>query len=203
MIDKKMGVWLAASAGVVLVAAGAIAVAATDWGPSSGGGVGYGDGGGRAQVRATRTASAKGAPGRRSYRGSSNRFLLRYDADHDGRITRAEIDAGIVAQFRSIDTNHDGRIDAAEYQAYEDGRRAARRAWREAHPDAESATGEEPPPSFDPMKRLDWNLDGFVSLDEFGGRERALAMRADRDGDGAILADDLTRPATRRTASAR
>lgn len=196
MIDKKTGVWLAAGAGVVLVVAAAVAVAAMDWG----------SGGTEARVRPTRTASGGdgGSTSRRtSYRGSSNRFLIKFDADHDGRITRAEVDAGIVAEFQSIDTNHDGRLDPAEYRAFDDQRRAARKAWRDTHPDADGAQDEERPQSYDPMKRLDWNLDGYISLEEWGGRTRSIAMRADSDGDGTILAADLTRPRARRTASAR
>jgi hypothetical protein len=202
MIDKKMRVWLAASAGVVLVMAGAVAVAATDWGA----------GRPQAQSGEAQTASAGdtsggggggGGTGRRSYRGSSNLFLLRYDADHDGRITRAEVDAGIVAEFQTIDSNHDGRLDAAEYQRYEEARRAARASYRAQHPDGGEAQDPERPSTWDPMKRLDWNRDGFISLEEFGGRTRGAAMRADRDGDGVVLADDLLHPqTTRRTASA-
>jgi hypothetical protein len=192
MIDKKTGVWLAASAAVVLVVAGAVAVASTDWGAAPGSGE---------QARTAETASA--TPGRRGYRGSSSLFLLKFDADRDGRITRAEVDAGILAQFQGIDSNHDGRLDAAEYQVYDDARRAARKAWRTAHPNGDA--GSEPDDrasNWDPMKRLDWNRDGFISLEEFGGRERALAIRADRDGDGTILVEDLMKPPRdRRTAS--
>jgi hypothetical protein len=197
MIDKKMRVWLAASAGVVLVVAAAVAVAATDWGS-----------GARMQPSVSQTASATdtnsgNGTARRSYRGSSNLFLLRYDADHDGRITRAEVDAGIVAEFQAIDSNHDGRLDAAEYQRYEETRRAARASYRAQHPDGGETPDPERPSTWDPMKRLDWNRDGFISMEEFGGRTRGAAMRADRDGDGVVLADDLLHPQpTRRTASA-
>lgn len=205
MIDKKTGVWLAAAAGVTLVLAGAAAVAATNWGSGASHIASGGDASGGADARpgSDRMAGGEGSTGRRSYRGSSNLFLLRYDADHDGRITRAEVDAGIVAEFQTIDANHDGKLDAGEYQHYEEARRSARAAWRTQHPDGGNAQDPDRPSSFDPMKRLDWNRDGFITIDEFGGRTRAIAMRADRDGDGVVLADDLLRPApSRRTASA-
>lgn len=191
MIDKKTGVMLAAGAAVVLVVAGAVAVAATDWG-----------GGGETQLRPTRTASQNGNRPRSSGRGSANLYLLHFDADRDGRITRSEVEAGILAQFQAIDSNHDGRLDAAEYQVYEEARRAERKAWRAQHPEPNGEPAPERTAAWDPMKRLDWNRDGFITLEEFGGRERALAMRADRDGDGTVLADDLKRPPARRAASA-
>ena len=31
----------------------------------------------------------------------------------------------------------------------------------------------------DNLKAADWNLDGVITADEFGGKTRALAMRAD------------------------
>jgi len=199
MIDKKMRVWLAASAGVVLVLGGAVAVAASDWGSHGAAAPGNGSDAGPTSGR---TANADGTTGRRnSYRGSNNLFLLRFDTDHDGRITRAEVDAGILAQFQSIDTNHDGKLDAGEYKTYEDGRRAARQAWRETHPNGDTGPDPERPSTFDPMKRLDWNLDGFISLEEFGGRTHGAAMRADKDGDGVILVEDLLKPSSTRTAS--
>jgi hypothetical protein len=194
MVDKKTGVWLAAGAAGVLVVAAAAGVAVSGWGGSGRG----------PQVQAARAASdgpAATAPRRTSYRGSSNRFLIKFDTDNDGRITRAEVDAGIVAEFQSIDSSHDGRIDPAEYRVFDDGLRARRKAWRDTHPDADGAQDEERPRSYDPMKRLDWNLDGFVSLEEWGGRTRSIAMRADSDGDGTVLVADLTKPSTRRTAA--
>ena len=108
-----------------------------------------------------------------------------------------EVESGITAQFQTIDSNHDGRIDAVEFQIYDAQRRAERKARRAAWL-ARTGGSEEQPASdrvpFDSMKRLDWNLDGFVTPDEFGGRLRALAMRADKDGDGTILVEELKNP---------
>ncbi len=41
------------------------------------------------------------------------------DADHDGRLTRAEFRADAAAFFRQLDANHDGLITGVEVQAYE------------------------------------------------------------------------------------
>jgi hypothetical protein len=168
--------WAALAAGVVVVAAGAVAVAvASDWGGER--------------------KRGRHGPGR-----GHSLHLVQYDADKDGRITRGEIDAGLTAQFQGADSNKDGKLDAAEFQKYNDARKAERKArieaWR-AKRQAEGGDAKERPPSgrgprhFDPMKSMDWNLDGAVTPDEFGGKTRSQAMRADRDGDGTILIEDL------------
>ncbi len=41
------------------------------------------------------------------------------DADHDGRLTRAEFGADAERFFRRLDTDHDGEIDPPELTAYE------------------------------------------------------------------------------------
>lgn len=42
-------------------------------------------------------------------------FVHDYDADHDGKVTRAEFDAGRAARFRTTDANGDGWVSDAEY----------------------------------------------------------------------------------------
>ncbi|TWI10556.1 hypothetical protein [Aerolutibacter ruishenii] len=41
------------------------------------------------------------------------------DANKDGKVTRAEFDAGHAAMFARMDTNKDGTIDAAEMKAHQ------------------------------------------------------------------------------------
>jgi hypothetical protein len=169
----------AVAAGVVVVAAGAVAVAfAADWAPGA----------------------HKGKHGHHGRGHSHSLSLIQYDADKDGRITRAEIDAGIEARFKVADTNGDGKLDAAEFQKYNDTRKAERKAQREAWRAKAQGEGREAkgrPPhergraGLDPMKHMDWNLDGVITPDEFGGKTRAQAMRADRDGDGTVMVADL------------
>lgn len=166
-------------AALCVVAVGAVAVAlASDWG----GGWSKGS-----RERGTRDGGSYGSMS-----------LIQFDADKDGRITRAEIDAGLQAQFASADTNGDGKLDAAELQNYNEARRAERKAryeaWRAKNPDKAgekrryTGGGRD---GFDSMKHADWNRDGFVTPDEFGGRTRSQAMRADRDSDGVVLVEDL------------
>lgn len=127
-------------------------------------------------------------------------FLLDFDTDKDGRITRTEVDAGLAAQFAAADKNADGKLDPAEFQRHNDQRKAERKARYEAWRQKQEAAGGEVKPyvdrgprAFDPMKNMDWDLDGYISAEEFSGKTRAQAMRADRDGDGTVLAADLKR----------
>ena len=180
-MDNKL--WATAGATTLLVVVGAVAVAfASDWGP------------------------AKRAAGTRTPGTSSTMQLLRFDEDKDGRITRAEIDAGITAQFGKVDTNADGKLDAAEVQRFNDARKADQRAryeaWRAAHPDATSRPpADRARDSIDTLRTADWNLDGVITPDEFGGKTRTQAMRADRNGDGTIEPEELKRKSSRRRAA--
>ncbi len=174
--------WAMVAAGTLVLAAGAVAVAlAADWGGSA---------------KKPRTSTAAGT--------SSGLRLVQYDSDKDGRVTRVEVDAGIIAQFNAADTNTDGKLDAAEILRYNDKRKADRRARYEAWKAKAAARGVDPgrPPSdrdtVDNLRSADWNLDGFITADEFGGKIRGLAMRADRNGDGQIDTDELKPRASRR-----
>ena len=187
--------WLAMGAGVsVLVVAGAVAVGAADWGgvqdPPS------------AVAASARHSSYSGGGGNGGGRGTAAMSLLQFDANKDGQVTRAEIEAGLAAEFHSADSNGDGRLDATEYQKFVETRRAERKArlaaWRAQAGDSTQEQAPPSPASYDTMKRIDWNLDGYVTPDEFGGRVRALAMRADRDGNGTVSAEEMQKSSTGR-----
>jgi Ca2+-binding EF-hand superfamily protein len=101
-------------------------------------------------------------------------LLLRYDANHDGIVTRAEVEAGLKADFDAADTNHDGCLDPSEVQAEND-RRLAR--------DGAAAS---------PIK--DWNLDGCVDIHEFSDVVLSYFELADRRKDGKVTLDELRGP---------
>jgi hypothetical protein len=133
---------------------------------------------------------------------SSEARLAKYDTNRDSRITRPEVDGALAAEFRTVDTNGDGRLDAAEIQQHGEKRRADRSARLEAWRAKARAEGLDPrkPPSdlsdrdnVDTLRYGDWNMDGAITPDEFGGRTRALVMRADRNTDGLITAEELRR----------
>ena len=128
--------------------------------------------------------------------------LLKYDGNKDGRVTRQELDAALSNEFRTVDTSLDGRLDAAEIQRHVDARRLGRSAkiddWR-VQAKAKGLDPSHPPfdlserDNVDTLRYGDWNMDGVITVDEFGGRVRAQFMRADRNGDGIITNEETQR----------
>jgi hypothetical protein len=107
--------------------------------------------------------------------GPAEMFLQRFDAmdaDKDGKLTQAEIDAWRAARFAAADANKDGALDKDELAALRLAEMQAR-------------AGEQ---AGRMMERLDKSGDGKLSAEEMpgaagGGR---LFARADADGDGAV-----------------
>src|SRR5882762_4171912 len=87
-------------------------------------------------------------------------ILLRYDANHDGILTRAEMEAGLKADFATADTDHDGRLDEDETRAVNEKR------WSENASTTSTL--------------VDWNQDGYVDFNEFAGTARSLFAELDR-----------------------
>jgi Ca2+-binding EF-hand superfamily protein len=105
-------------------------------------------------------------------RGNPAMIFERLDADRDGAVTLAELEAMRAARFAERDANGDGRLDRDELLAG-----AAQRAKRGVDR---------------MMGRLDADGDGAITADEFAdaGRPGAdparLVGRFDTDGDGAL-----------------
>ena len=97
-------------------------------------------------------------------------ILLRY-AGKDGRVTRAQLEAGLRRDFDAADLNHDGVLEQDEVRAVNDQR------WKED----QSAVS--------PLQ--DWNGDGVVDFDEFAGTARALFVDYDADHNGVLTPDEL------------
>ena len=98
-------------------------------------------------------------------------ILLRFDANHDGSVTRAEMEAGLKADFAEADTNHDGVLEPDEVRAGNDKR------W------SEDASASSP--------LVDWNHDGVVDFDEFAATARSLFDQMDTDGNGVLTPKEL------------
>ena len=98
-------------------------------------------------------------------------MLLRYDANHDGSVARAEMEAGLRADFAAADTNHDGVLDLDEVRAVNQKR------WSE---DQAAAS---------PL--VDWNHDGVVDFDEFAATARSLFDQMDTNGNGVLSPAEL------------
>ncbi len=103
--------------------------------------------------------------------------LMRFDANHDGILTRGEVEAGLRAQFARDDTNHDGRLDENEVRAVNESR------WAK-----EGATAS-------PL--VDWNHDGYVDFAEFAAGPMSLFDQLDVNNDGVLSREELKPPRAR------
>lgn len=174
------GLFLASAAAIALVGAAAIgATVPGEAGDQMGAGMRFG-------------GSHMGMRG--GHRAMMGMMIARYDANNDGSITRAEIDAGLAKDFKAADTDKNGKVSGAELKAFMEARHAEMMA-KMGRP-ADGADGKDGPPDMhremmDPVKRLDWNLDGSLSFEEMAAPVRLLAMRLDKDGNGTITATDL------------
>jgi hypothetical protein len=110
-------------------------------------------------------------------------FLQRFDqidADKDGKLTEAEIQAWRVAQFAAADADKNGSLSAEELTAMQMARAQARMADR-----ATRMIGKH-----------DANGDGQLSAEELAqagqgmGAGQSMFARADADGDGVITREE-------------
>ena len=108
-----------------------------------------------------------------NYHGGNASMILKYDADHDGTLTRSELIAGLKAEFAAHDTHHNGCLDADQAAAINQGRVDA---------DQSVAT---------PV--VDWNQDGCIDYTEFSAAPYSLFDQLDLDHDGKLTAKELER----------
>ncbi len=153
---------------IAILAAAAAALLLAGCGGSSGGWFG-GDSGsenrghGQRGMHADPTGTAAGI-----------KQLLRYDANKDGTLMRAEMDAGLKAEFAALDADHSGKLTPDEVRA-ENERRY-------------KAEGTQ----YSPL--LDWNQDGFIDFGEFASTMRSLFDQLDRDHDGELSGSEIKPP---------
>ncbi len=98
-------------------------------------------------------------------------ILLAYDANHDGTVTRAEMEAGLRADFAKADYKHLGQLDEEETRAVNQQRLAT---------DQSTAS---------PL--VDWNHDGYIDFNEFAANARSLFDEIDQNGDGKLTPEEL------------
>jgi Ca2+-binding EF-hand superfamily protein len=98
-------------------------------------------------------------------------MLLKYDANHDGSITRAEMNAGLRADFAKADYKHKGCLDDDEARAVNEQR------WQD---DQAAAT---------PL--VDFSQNGCISFEEFAAAPRSLFDQLDTDGKGILTPKEL------------
>ncbi|NWH09103.1 MAG: EF-hand domain-containing protein [Alphaproteobacteria bacterium] len=93
------------------------------------------------------------------------------DADKNGVVTKAEVDAARAARFAETDTDKDGKISREEFDAHIEKQEKERR---------------------DRMfSMLDDNEDGSLTPDEQGMRDEKGLMRFDTDNNGEVTKAEL------------
>jgi hypothetical protein len=102
---------------------------------------------------------------------SPNATLLRYDADHDGTLTRAELVAGLKAEFNTYDVNHSNCLGTDQVRTINQMR---------VQQDASQAS---------PL--VDWNQDNCIDFNEYSGAELSLFDTLDTNGDGQLTPQEL------------
>jgi hypothetical protein len=108
-----------------------------------------------------------------NYHGGDAAILLRYDANHDGTVTRAELIAGLKADFAGYDTKHTGCLDPDQAAAI-----------NQARVDADQSVAT-------PV--MDWNQDGCIDYTEFSAAPYSLFDQLDINHDGKLTPKELQR----------
>jgi hypothetical protein len=108
-----------------------------------------------------------------NYHGGNAAMLLKYDANHDGTVTRAELIAGLKAEFAAHDTHHNGCLDADQADAI-----------NQARVDDDQSTAT-------PV--MDWNQDGCIDYTEFSAAPYSLFDQLDMNHDGKLDPKELQR----------
>lgn len=93
-------------------------------------------------------------------------LLDQFDADGDGKVSRAEVDAFRKARLESADRNRDGRLDQVEFETL----------WLEV----------TRPMRIRAFQMLDADGDGIVTAVELERPVNRMFARMDRDGDGFL-----------------
>lgn len=117
-----------------------------------------------------------GGPPRDENWHSPSAALMKYDADHDGILTRTELLTGLKTEFDAYDKDRNNCLSVDEVRAINQQR---------VQLDASQAT---------PL--VDWNQDGCIDFHEYSGAALSLFDSLDTDGDGQLTAKELN-PSTK------
>jgi len=113
-----------------------------------------------------------------NFRGGPAAMLLKYDANHDGTITRQELADGVRAEFTAHDTGGKGCLTRDQTAEINQERIAA-----------DLATAS-------PLQ--DWNQDGCVDYTEFSAAPYSLFSQLDANHDGKVTPQELVRAGGRK-----
>jgi EF hand len=129
-------------------------------------------------------------------------FIHDYDADKDGKVTRAEFDAGRVSRFKATDANGDGWLSEAEYVGEYRGRLEAQLAASSL--DAEKKTEERQRQMRQAKVRfgvLDKDRNQQMTQAEYDASGARAFAEQDADRDGTITLADVAATDARRMAA--
>lgn len=135
-----------------------------------------------AQPAAKAPAVAPSIP-RAAFISNMDAEFAKMDANHDGKLTKQEIEAYQHASavekiqarnravFAALDTDHDGQLSPAEFAKF---------------------TATPPPPNAAPMlQRFDANKDGVISIVEYRAGTLANFDKLDIDKDGIVTPAEM------------
>ena len=147
------------------------------------------------------TASAQEVGGRQEGRGFgpfAGAVFWALDTDHDGALSRAEIDAA-PAVLKALDRDHDGRLLQEELprpMPRPGGEGFPGRGGREGRGgEAPEARPTSPDDLVSALMAFDADKDGKLTRAEVPGRFQGLFDRADTNKDGVLTEDELRRAA--------
>jgi EF hand len=102
---------------------------------------------------------------------SPNANLLKYDANHDGTLTRGELKNGLKAEYDAYDVSHTNCLGREQVQAINQMR---------VTQDASQAS---------PL--VDWNQDNCIDFNEYSGALLSLFDTLDTNSDGQLSPAEL------------
>ena len=122
--------------------------------------------------------------------GHHGRMLEKLDQNHDGRLTKAELQSGALARFTEIDANRDGKVTKQELAAHREAKMAEHRANADGQPDTER--GERHARMVERFfTKLDANKDGVVDAKELSADLNDRFESLDVNGDGVVDAAEM------------
>jgi hypothetical protein len=112
-----------------------------------------------------------------NYHGGNAALLLKYDANHDGTVTRDELIRGLKAEFAAHDSRGNACLDPEQAGQI-----------NQARVDADQSTAT-------PV--VDWNQDGCIDYTEFSAAPYSLFDQLDVNHDAKIDPKELQRAGAR------